>query len=105
MPPLQYFIGEYLVIGRVAGNLIDGTVVATENNERLELHTEIFGSGWLTLNGNLSEFAAPLTGEIGDRELFCLYKNDRNNYPILNCRLEVGGEQAFDGYLTFWPKG
>ncbi|AML51071.1 hypothetical protein RC74_07105 [Falsihalocynthiibacter arcticus] len=93
------------MIGRVAGNLIAGTVVATENNERLELHTELFGNGWLVLNDNQSELAAPLAGEIGDRELFCLFKNDNDNYPILNCRLQVSGEQASDGYLTLWPNG
>lgn len=105
VPPLQYFVGEYLVIGRVAGSLADGMVVATENNERLQLKTDFLGNGWLALNDSQNELTAPLTGEIGNRDLFCLYTNDGDNYPIINCRLEIGGEHEFDGYLTLWPNG
>ena len=98
-PPLGFFTGRYSVTGRDDTSppaLVDGSLYLAPRDGGLAVQTCDGPAGQL---GFTTMFEADyLIGTIGRWELWCIFQNDGNNYPILNnCATEDGVR------ITLWP--
>jgi hypothetical protein len=100
VPPADFFTGRYAAVGRDESEpprLIDGWIDLAPGGKGLEVSTCDGAGGHLDF---VSMFEADnfLAGHIGRwRDVWCLFANDGNNYPMINCATEDGLR------LTLWP--
>ncbi|WP_192931192.1 hypothetical protein [Gemmobacter serpentinus] len=103
VPPAEYFTGTYQRVGRDGATppgLVDDLVRIDPGAAGLELRGCAAGAdapaqrlafdGW-------GEVPNLLSGGAQDPSLWCLYHNDGNNYPLLNCAAPDGRR------FTLWP--
>ncbi len=104
-PPPEYFTGTYERVGR------DGAAVPGLLNDVVRLDP-VDGGLALTVCGDGPQEGPPLvlafdeTGDVtnllqgkdGPFELWCLYANDGDNYPLLTCTSDGGAR------FLLWPE-
>ena len=106
-PPPDFFEGEYELVGRGLGAegeaLLDWVRIVPAPDGMLLLDACRLGLGTLRPDWQADEHMMPLTGRLGEWELYCDMFVDRGNYPQLICYATAQeGQAEIPGLISLW---